>query len=187
MTPADFLDDPDILAVRATDFGRWVIDRCDLVGDCWLWTCSVNNYGYAQINTVRFGRGMPHRMLFEQVQGDVIDAKTHRLQNKCGSRNCCNPAHWKCVPAGKVIADQYRKHQRGSAERLRVSALRAHSKRASRVGDFEKAAEARAMRAAGKNSEQIAAHFGISKTTAKRWASGKAWAPPSVFAGLGAR
>ncbi len=187
MTPDDFLDEPEILAIRALEFGRWVTDRCALVGDCWLWRCSVNNYGYAQMNTARYGRGMPHRMLFEQLRGEPLNAKSQRLQNRCGSRHCCNPKHWHVVAAGKVIADQYRKHQRGSAERIRASALRAHSARASRVGSFEKAAQARDMRAAGSTSQQIALHFGISKTTAKRWASGRAWAPPSMFAGLGRR
>ncbi len=185
MSPADIAGDPDILAVRATEFGRWVLDRCALDGDCWRWKSSTNNYGYPQINTVRFGRGMPHRMLFEQVLGEVLDPKTQRLQNRCGCRACCNPKHWRAVPAGQVIADQYRKKQRGSKERLRLAALKAHSARTQRVGSMEKAAQARELRAAGVPTREIAQRFGISLTSAKKWAGGKAWRPATPFSGLG--
>jgi hypothetical protein len=184
MTPADIGDDAAILSVRELPLGRYVIDRCELDGDCWRWLDSVNNYGYPQTNTSRFGKGMPHRMLVALLRQQPIDGRRERLQNVCGMRRCCNPAHWRVVSVGKVISDQYRLRQRGSQERLRVAALRAHTGRQQRVGSFEKAAEARAMRAAGATGSQIAKHFGVSKNTALRWADGRAWAPASPFGGL---
>lgn len=181
MTPDEFESDPAIMVVRSTEFGRWLIDRCRLDGDCWRWLGSVNNYGYPQINTGRFGRGQPVRMLVEQQRGDPLNRSRERLRNTCGMRACCNPAHWQVVPPGRVIAEQYRQGLRGSPARLYASAIKAHAHRAASVGSHARAAEARALRAAGRTSREIAAHFGISVTTAKRWASGQAWRESSPF------
>lgn len=185
MTPQDIAGDPEIESVRATPLGRYVIDRCTLDADCWLWSCSVNNYGYAQMNTGRFGRGMAHRLLFEDRLGRPLDSSRERLVNRCGNRRCCNPEHWRIVSPGRVIASQYRDGARGGPERLRASAHRSHLGRATsdQVGPA-RAAKARELRAQGLSNAAIAQQLGVSRATASKLASGRAWAPLGMFSGL---
>lgn len=161
----------------------YVLARCVACGDCFLWTGALNGSGYPEMNTGRFGKGRPNVKLWIEQKGPY-DTRRRRLINTCGSRHCCNLEHWRLVSAGEVVRRQYALKQRGGRERMYRAGLRGALKRSDLPGNPGKAAQARAMRDAGYTNAQIAAHFGISKPTAQRWASGNAYRPHSVFAGI---
>ena len=159
---------------------EFIAARCEPCGDCLLWKgCTTNGYG--QINTVRFGRGCPHQLLWIAEHG-AYDTTRLRLVNTCGSRRCCNIEHWRLLKVGQVIRQQYRKRQRGSEDRIYRAGLKGAMKRTDLPGNPDKAAEARAMRDAGHTVVQIAAHFGVSRPTAQRWAAGTSYRPVTPWA-----
>jgi len=178
MTPDEIALDPIAAAVRQTALGRYVTDRCRLEGDCWIWTGATNGDGYAQMNTGRFGKALAHKALYETVRGPLAAGK--RLANTCGVRACCNPEHWAPKSPGRIIAEQYRSGAR-AGERLYYACLKGHMRRRRCVGSFERAEQARQLRDAGLNYQQIGAALGVSEVTAKRWVSGRSWRRPSPF------
>lgn len=165
---------------KCGSLSEYVASRCEPCGDCLLWT-GCTSLGYGQMNTGRFGKGNPHQLLWVAERG-AYDTRAVRLVNTCGKRTCCNLDHWKLAKIGAVIRSQYRKQQRGGPERLYRSGLKGALKRDYLPGTLDKAAQARQMRDQGHTVVQIAAHFGVSKPTAQRWAAGKAYRPVTPWA-----
>ena len=61
------------------------------VGECWLWTLSLNHNGYGQFHL----RGKPkvaHRIMLERVLGRTLGEGMFALHS-CGNRHCCRPEH----------------------------------------------------------------------------------------------
>jgi hypothetical protein len=170
------------VAVREHQFGHYVLDRCRMDGECWMWTLGSNNTGYAIFNTGRFGEGLVHRHLFSLVYPNRLRNKW-RLRNTCNRRLCVNPAHWKAMSPSEFLRDQYRSGAR-AGERLYRSALKGHTKRAKAIGSFERAAEARQLRNDGLTVSQIAERMNISRATASRWSGGRSWRQVTPFSGL---
>lgn len=62
-------------------------------GECWLWTSSVDKYGYGRLND----RALPtrpmsaHRWVFELLVGDIPAEMT--VDHICFVKQCVNPAH----------------------------------------------------------------------------------------------
>jgi hypothetical protein len=180
-------DDQLLERVRALEFGRYVLDRCKIVGDCiddcWLWKLGTTGEGYPATNTWTHGAGMPHRMLFEQLRGEPLDGRRQKLTNRCGNRLCCNPTHYELISARQLLVEQFRTGRRPSAMN-RMAAIKGHMRRRGRKGSFEAAEQARQMLADGVSRKEIAAKFGISETTVCRWIAGISWRRARLFDGL---
>ena len=60
-------------------------------GGCWLWTASLNRYGYPNFGAVN-GRPMAgHRYAYERLVGPIPAGL--QLDHLCRVRRCVNPAH----------------------------------------------------------------------------------------------
>lgn len=70
--------------------------RAELVGDCWVWTGTINERGYGVI--VMNGAGKKeyaHRVSYKLVNGDIGDGL--QLDHLCRNRACLNPLHLEAV------------------------------------------------------------------------------------------
>ena len=67
------------------------LDRCDVEGDCWIWTgASRNSSGYAAIFYA--GRTqVGHRLLYEALIGPIPEGLV--IHHLCNKRACLNPDH----------------------------------------------------------------------------------------------
>ena len=63
-------------------------------GDCWVWTGSVNNRGYGQMQ-VMGKRKLTHRLAYEEFVGAIPDGAT--IDHLCRYRRCFNPDHLDAV------------------------------------------------------------------------------------------
>lgn len=57
---------------------------------CWLWTGSVNDYGYGAIHAKGRRTGV-HRAVYELLVGPIPEG--FQIDHLCRVRNCVNPAH----------------------------------------------------------------------------------------------
>lgn len=58
--------------------------------DCWLWTASLNGYGYGHL--VHLGKSLqPHRVLYELLIGPIPEGLD--LDHLCRVRSCVRPDH----------------------------------------------------------------------------------------------
>ena len=61
---------------------------------CWLWTGTLDRYGYGQINIKGVSK-RAHRIVFETVRGPIPAGLT--LDHTCRMRCCVNPDHLEIV------------------------------------------------------------------------------------------
>lgn len=66
------------------------------VGDCWLWTGSLDRDGYGRFHAD--GRGhLAHRWIYQELVRHLAEDET--LDHLCRVRHCCNPDHLDPVDA----------------------------------------------------------------------------------------
>jgi hypothetical protein len=61
---------------------------------CWLWTGTLNNWGYGVVGTAKDGRKSTapvHRLAYEMLVGPIPDGLF--IDHLCRNRACVNPAH----------------------------------------------------------------------------------------------
>lgn len=67
----------------------WAKVNVDGLGGCWLWTASLNKYGYARFKSGFHVTG--HRFAYELLVGPI--PKGLQLDHLCRVRHCVNPDH----------------------------------------------------------------------------------------------
>jgi hypothetical protein len=72
--------------------------KTDRSGECWLWTSSLNRYGYAEMKINGRSR-MAHRVAYELLVGPIPDGL--QLDHLCRVRYCVNPAHLEPVTSAE--------------------------------------------------------------------------------------
>jgi len=75
-----------------------LIERREVVGDCWIFTGARTGGGYGSIGTGgRHGkRHYTHRLSYELHVGPIPDGM--QIDHLCRVRACFNPAHLEAVP-----------------------------------------------------------------------------------------
>jgi len=126
-------------------------------GDCWEWTGSLNKTGYGQMSS---RRGSPpykaHRIGYALYYGDFDHALD--VCHRCDNPKCVRPEHLFLGSHAENMADMKRK------------------KRARKIGNFgevngsakltrEQVHEALRRRREGESQTQVAARFGVHRTT----------------------
>ncbi len=83
---------------RRAKLMRRIMNRCNVDGECWIWTGPTSGNGrgggYGRFNFG--GRTMAvHRAMYVIVFGPIPTNK--HIDHKCRNRLCCNPSHLECV------------------------------------------------------------------------------------------
>ena len=61
---------------------------------CWIWTASLNSYGYGKFRYNSMDQGA-HRFIYEYLNGLI--PKKLEIDHLCRNRDCVNPTHLELV------------------------------------------------------------------------------------------
>lgn len=159
---------------------KTLYDRCEEVGECWIWAQAVNGQGHPQAHINGKGGQLVRRWAFMTLLGKEVPAR-HVVTTTCMDVRCCNPAHLKCVSYSKRLSLAY---ARGDRNAVRESVKRANALRAAgkvRL-DMEKAREIRARR--DESADALAKEFNVRDNHIRSIWRGEKWqeaAGSSVF------
>jgi hypothetical protein len=145
------------------------VDKSGGPDACWPWLRSLSGQGYGHV--FRHGRlDKAHRVAWMLVNGAIPDGAHHGTMcicHRCDNRACCNPAHLFLGTQQENIADMEAK---GRKRVVRGENIPWHRLSASDVVAI------RARRAAGERSCDIAADYGIGRSTVHNIVFRHTWA-----------
>lgn len=156
---------------------KWTLktihDRCEEDGDCWRWKQGVNSAGYPQGS-----RGMLIRRVALELRTGKKAPSGMVCVASCRDKLCCNPDHLKWLPrAGLPITEKQRGTYGSYVTYLRYVAAqqRIHAKL-----NWERAGLIRQRLAQGVLPKDIAAEFGVGRTTISAIKNGQSWRLPET-------
>ena len=157
-------------------------DRCDEVGDCWIWKQAVSQTGYPII------RRRPDGCLLVRRVAVALDGREAMPRQPvvatCGEALCVNPAHLKATSnsdAAKRAAE--RGVWSGKARGAKIAAAR-RSQPDVKL-DMEKARE---IRMSAESGPVLAERYGVTRNRINDIKRGTAWKDyANPYAALGAR
>lgn len=131
---------------------------------CWLWKGSTDRDGYGRILVDGKNR-LAHRVAWELAKGAPQGLVLHR----CDVRRCVRPAHL-FVGTDKDNAIDCVRKGRHSINTLKAQGRRAYSKLT-----LDDVNEIKKMHVPRKNTNELAARFGVCIATILRASSGRTW------------
>lgn len=149
---------------------KHIKDRCDEVGNCWLWRQTVNSTGYPMM---RMG-GQTHpvpRWVVEQTIGRAIKPN-HCASPACGNRRCCSPTCLREVSRSSLVSESFRAGKRNKpseVESRRANAIRTGMA----ILSMDKAREIRAR--CQEPLSALAGEYGVTVSTIKKIRANKSW------------
>lgn len=152
-------------------------DRCEEVGDCWIWQQAVSTNGYPILRR-RPGPCLLVRRVVVELAGRPA-ATRQPVVCSCDEKLCCNPAHLKSSSNSDVGKKAAKKGAfSGKARGAKIAA----SKRAAGKLTMD---DARAIRASSETGPILAARYGVNRSLIQSIRTGKAWKDYSnPFGGL---
>jgi len=156
---------------------KMIHDRCDEVGDCWIWKDAVGKHGYPIMRRRPSGCLLVRRVAV--ALGGRPAQPRQPVACTCDEKRCCNPAHLKpSTPAAVAKAAA----AKGAFSSMARSAKIAQSKRASAKLTLEIAREIRASEDSG---PALAERYGVTRSMIGIIRRGAAWRDYSnPFTGL---
>lgn len=146
---------------------KLIHDRCDEEGECWLWKQALLR-GYGRIELSGMTGGYAHQAAWTAVHGPIPEGK--RLVNLCGHKNCCRPPHWEPMTVAEQNAHYAKKGAWRGPDRSRKIALAMRAKRSPLTADMVSE-----IRASSDTPQELAARFGVNKSTVYRIRAGQSW------------
>lgn len=70
---------------------QWFLERCDIVGECWIWKGSKNRDGYGQIRRKLVPEQYAHRWAYACLVGTISSGL--QIDHLCGQPSCIRPSH----------------------------------------------------------------------------------------------
>ena len=146
--------------------------RVDKSAACWLWTGTLNHYGYGVLKVGgRAGRVLTtHRIAFELAHGPIPDGM--RVLHKCDVPRCVNPAHLYLGTAADNTRDMMERGRHGWVRHPESVA------RGEQQQHKVTSADVRAIRighAAGLSLGALACQYGVSKQHIRRIVDRLVW------------
>lgn len=136
---------------------------------CWLWIAGLSSNGYGQFSIERTMRAS-HRVSYLSLVGSIPTG--HEIDHLCRNRCCVNPNHLEAVTKAVNI-------QRGEAcPPVRRGELHHHSH-----SSDEEVEQARVLHLAGWTGKEIAARFGVGRSTVSRWIRSLVRSAPAIDMG----
>lgn len=143
-------------------------------GECMLWKCGKNGDGYPQARID--GQPVNIRAWVFRMSGKKR-SDSQVVTSNCGNRDCVNPAHLIAATRSSTNAAAYRSGNRNAQQEIA-----ARRERAAKQGGvwahkltLEKAREIRALKGTNVSQQQIAAQYGVSRSTVGEIWSGRRW------------
>lgn len=130
--------------------------------DCWLWNAGkTKRYGYFFVHP---RNQLAHRVAWMFTYGEIPDGKV--ICHKCDNTFCCNPNHLFIGTQADNVKDMEMKGRRRAA--IGEKAAKAKLTEDDVRGVFD-------LYHRGMKLRQIAAHYGVTKTTIDFILAGKSW------------
>lgn len=156
-------------AVTAAELYWSKIDK-EAPNGCWLWTRSVNNWGYGRVTPRLAGERAAHRVSWALRKGRIPAGMG--VLHRCDTPRCVNPEHLFLGTAKDNSADAVAKDRHCRGERMRrnkltdadVIEIRARYQR-TMTGD----------RTITSNCKQMSDEFGVTTATIYHAALGHTW------------
>lgn len=82
-----------------------IVSKLDTSGECWLWTGSTSQQGYAILTVAIPERKMVyvHRLMYEMAYGDIPEG--HEVAHLCDTPRCVRPTHLLPMTHAENMAD----------------------------------------------------------------------------------
>jgi len=169
---------------------KTVHDRCEEVGDCWIWQqACVNDRPQASIGgkggqmVRRYAFCFAHSMDLAQIRGLVVTSA-------CGENRCCNPEHLRLVTHGQVLKRSWAT----TRDRARAAARQRGVVLAGRAGGIKPKLtqeQVQEIRSDLRPSKELGPLYGVTASHISAVRRGASWGKPlpgsSVFAFAAAR
>jgi hypothetical protein len=159
-----------------------VRERCEEVGECWMWQGACKTSGIPQAR-VRGKGGVSLRSFINDTLMEKRRPKSSVMTTMCGEKLCLNPKHLAWSTKSARNAYSYASGARGPKSEL----VRRGREMAAKNGwtrlTMDKATEIR-VRAVEEPKKNLAVEFGVSVGTIRAIVRGKLWrssGPFSVF------
>lgn len=144
-----------------------IVKRCDKDGSCLLWRNMKDfNGGYAIVRIAR--RTMKVHLLMWQLSAKSALAEGLALVNKCGSRHCVEPSHWRCVPKEDVPRLTVKGLKRSADTIIRSTLARRRRGRMTIEA-------AREIRASEEPTGVLAERYGVDRSRINAIRAGRTW------------
>ncbi len=161
---------------------KMIHDRCDEVGDCWIWKDAVGQHGYPIMRRLPGGCQLVRRVVVA-LDGRPAAAR-QPVTCTCDEKRCCNPAHLKpSTPSavGKAAA------AKGSFSTKARAARIAQGRRSSGATKLTLDL-VREIRSSEETGPVLAERYGVNRSLIGSIRRGTAWKDYSnPFSGLGGR
>lgn len=148
---------------------KTIHDRCDEVGECWIWKDAVSQHGYP-IMRRRPGGCLLVRRVAVALDGRPA-APRQPVMCTCGEKRCVNPAHLQPTTISAVAKAAAAK---GSFSTTARAARIAQSKRASSQAKLT-LEQVREIRASDESNLALAERFGVNRSRIGAIRRGVAW------------
>jgi hypothetical protein len=166
--------------------------RVDTSGDCWIWTGAKSRHGYGTFwaGGVR-GRIGAHRWALEQACGEVLDGKY--ICHRCDNPSCVRPEHLFAASQADNLADAKQKGRLrppsardGNSHKntvtidlaVGVGAVGGSPKKHNGMAKLDSDTVLEIRRKyidGGVSTRQLAAEYGLGKTTVANVVVGRTW------------
>lgn len=143
------------------------VDKAGGADGCWLWTAATVQ-GYGRMNTSKDGAWKAHdahRIAYTLTHG-AIEAGLCVL-HECDNRKCCNPAHLRAGTNADNVRDRERKGRGNQVKGERVAGAKLNEEKVREI-------KRRGLKR-GHSQAEIAAAFGVSRTTVSLILRGETW------------
>lgn len=162
-------------------YREWTLDdirqRCEEVGECWLWLKSVNSGGHPTCS--HNGSTVLAKRLAYSLTGKRLPTNGMLITARCGNVLCCSPSCLMSVTRSRLQELSHARRRRDDPE---------YWAKVQKTSQFAKVnrAIAEEMRASGDDMKTLSKRYGMSEESARRILRNESWHQParvsSVFA-----